>query len=312
MHIQNPPIPLVEPSTSSRKRPARTLGLLGTSAAYLVPDHIRKKFIDGWNVHVPLTFLTDKGCLLKNKSTDPSTQDLLTIDNGRILATTKPLSDDGELDLTFDEWHQAWRRLLNLIRTYIPEEYTLWELHYSFILNNDNRAELWPLYLAYDSEIRRRSTQLPIDPSQFSIGIWNDLETRFTARKVLSMVQTDLRPHSNHPHTPRDFPKNPGRSSSFRTISQQSDRPSRCFICGDRSKDHVSRYCSATLNTSGHPCHLLRQGSSSKRQSKSGKPYCFAWNGISGCTQSPCSRGEHWCTLCGSKSHNAQQCTIVA
>ena len=52
----------------------------------------------------------------------------------------------------------------------------MWETHYLIILNNDNRAELWPVYLAYDVEIRKRATQSAIDPSEFSIAIWNDLK----------------------------------------------------------------------------------------------------------------------------------------
>ena len=140
--------------TPSRKRPARTPGLAGTNAAFLVPDNVRKKFMDGgWSSHVPLTYLTDKGCLFKDKSSTVSAQDLLTVDptSGAIQTTSTSLSDEGELDLTFDEWHQAWRRLLDLIKTYLPDEFLMWETHYLFILNSENRAELWPLYLAYDT-----------------------------------------------------------------------------------------------------------------------------------------------------------------
>jgi hypothetical protein len=153
-------IPNIDLVTPTRKRPARTPGFVVTNAAFLVPDHIRKKFLDEWSVHVPLTFLTDRGCLLKDKSLTNSSQDILTIDNssGRILTTSKPLSDDGELDLTFDEWHQVWRHLLDLIKTFLPDEFLVWETHYTFILNNENRAELWPIYLAYDVEIRKRAT----------------------------------------------------------------------------------------------------------------------------------------------------------
>ena len=64
-----------ETTPSPHKRPARIPGLVGTNAAFLVPDNIRKKFIEGWTVHVPLTFLTDKGCLLKARplTTPPRT-----------------------------------------------------------------------------------------------------------------------------------------------------------------------------------------------------------------------------------------------
>jgi hypothetical protein len=95
-------------------------------------------------------FLTDKGCLFKDKSTANSMHNILTLVDGHILTNPKPLSDDGELDLTFDEWHQAWQCLLDLIKSYIPEEFLLWEVHHLYILNHDNWAEMWPLFLAYD------------------------------------------------------------------------------------------------------------------------------------------------------------------
>ena len=79
--IHNGPPPAIDPPTHSRKRPTRTPGLVGTNAAYLVPEHIRKKFVDGWNTHVPLTYLTDKGCLVKDKPSTTTSQDILTIDN---------------------------------------------------------------------------------------------------------------------------------------------------------------------------------------------------------------------------------------
>ena len=252
------PIPPLNPLTPSRKRPARTPGLTGNNAAFLVPDHIRKKFADGWSVHVPLTFLTDRGCLLKDKFTLSSSQDILSIDNvtGRILATSKPLSDDGELDLSFDEWHQAWRRLLELIKTFVPNEFLMWEVHYAYILNNDNRAELWPVYLAYDAEIRRRATQLPIDPSVFSIGIWNDLETRYTAKKVLSLIQADLKQlptRSSTPYQQNPTARNTSRNHSFRNQQSQSGQLKKCIFCGDTAKDHVSKNCPAPCNVNGTP-----------------------------------------------------------
>ena len=312
---QDLPASTTESATPSRKRPARIPGLASTNAAFLVPDHIRKKFIDGWNVHVPLTFLTDNGCLLKDKAITGASQEILLYDNstGQIQTSSKSLSDDGELDLTFDEWHQAWQRLLDLIRTFIPKEFLMWEIHYSYILNNENRAEMWPIFLAYDVEIRKRAIQSPVDPSVFSIGVWNDLEARYTAKKVLSIVRSDLKQQSSRPSNHSNS-RNQNQGSSFRNQQQSSsDNPKtgRCFFCGDRTKQHLSRNCTAVCNTSGAPCHLYRSEPSGTRQSKSGKRYCFAWNGPSGCKGSPCTKGEHWCTLCGSTIHNAQLCDSV-
>ena len=307
-------VPTVNPLTPARKRPARVPGLVGTSAAFIVPDNIRKKFAEGWVVHIPLTFLTDKGCLMKDKSTVSLSQDVLTIDNatGTIQTSSTSLANEGELDLTFDEWHQAWRRLLDLIRNFLPHEYPLWEIHYSFILNNENRAKLWPIYLAYDAEIRKRAVQTGIDPSQFSIAIWNDLEHRYATKKVLAIVRADLRQQSSQLQSDKNKPCN---RSSFRETQQSISDPTktgRCIFCGDCTRNHLSRNCTATCTSNGLPCHLYRQEPFGTRQSKLGKRYCYAWNGPSGCEDgSTCNRGEHLCTLCGANSHAAQQCGAV-
>ena len=275
---QNIPVPpaAIEPA-SPHKCPTRTPGLAGTNTAFLVPDHIQKKFIDGWNIHVPLTFLTDKGCLLKNRPAIAASQDILSVDSdGRILTTPKPLSDDGELDLTvtFNERHQAWHHLLEFIKTFLPEELQLWETHYSYILNNQNRAELWPNYVAYDVEIRRRVTQSPIDPSVFSIAIWNDLEARLLTKKVVTLVKSDLELsldlgliQNSISNQGQSSPRKPNQGSSFwDQSSDTSSKTGRCIFCGDRTKSHLSRNCSAACNTNSSPCHLHRAESSGTRE----------------------------------------------
>jgi hypothetical protein len=237
---------------------------------------------------------------------------------GHIQTTSQPLTDEGELDLTFDEWHQAWRRLLDLIRTFLPHEFLMWETHYSFILNKENRAELWPVYLAYDAEIRRRSVQQPIDPSQFSIGVWNDLEARNTTKKVYTLVQADIKQQLSRLTLEKHKPRNPNHNQPFRDHRNpsESSKTGRCIFCGDRSKSHLSRNCSASSNINGTPCHFFRVeatgGHGATRQNRSGKRYCFAWNGLSSCDDgASCQRGSHLCTLCGSNSHSAQQCDVV-
>ena len=316
--------PRADPALPIRKRPALIPGLVGTNAAFLVPDNIRKKFMDGWSTHVPLTYLTNKGCLYKNRTNLNSTNDVLTIDplTGQVTTTSKTLSDNGELELTFDEWHQAWRCLLDLIKTYVPQDFLAWEVHYSFILNSENRAEMWPLYLAYDVDMRRRAIHFGVDPSIFSIGVWNDLEQRYLANKVLSIVQSDLRRH-NHSDRPSYTPsssvpppytsRNPSHSSSFRTQHPLPNNPrvGRCIFCGDRSKSHPSKNCTAACYANGMPCHLSGDERSGTRISKTGRRYCYTWNGISGCDQNPCRKGEHLCTLCGTSAHAAQQCDLV-
>ena len=300
------------------RRPARVPGLVGTNAAFLVPDNIRKKFRDGWELHVPLTYLTDKGCMLKNKMT--AALDILSYDSttGQVVTSSKALNENGELELSFDEWMQAWRRLLKLIEEYLPQELHLWTAHYNFIVNSDNRSEMWPLYVAYDVEIRKRATMSSIDPSHFSFGIWNDLEIRYSHKKVLSMLQADLRQHperfsfQNLPttssFTSRNQPHPPPFQAQQHSLPDNPIKVGRCIFCGDRSKLHPSRLCIATCYSNSSPCFFTRQEPTGTRVSRTGKRYCYAWNGPVGCEKNPCRRGEHSCTLCGSTAHNAQQC----
>ena len=163
----------------------------------------------------------------------------------------------------------------------------MWEIHYLFILNSENRSEMWPLYLAYDAEIRRRSTQSPIDPSQFSIGIWNDLEIRYSHKKILSMLQADLKhhpdrfslPNTTNPLSHTVTPRNQTQPQSFRNHPHTlPDNPKigRCFFCGDRSRTHPLRFCTASCYSNGYPCLLARQEPSGNRVSRTGKRYCFS------------------------------------
>ncbi|KAJ7679832.1 hypothetical protein B0H17DRAFT_848604, partial [Mycena rosella] len=164
-------------SSASRKRPARQPGLVASSASSLIPEAIRKKFIAGWDSHVPLHYLTDKFCGLNNGVAARALNDLFTMDgsSGTVVSVAKELPVEPELALTFDEWFQAWQRLLELIGEYLPAEYNMWFLHYDSILRRPSRAAQWSLCLAYDSRIRRLSVVSAIDPSQLHLSIWNEL-----------------------------------------------------------------------------------------------------------------------------------------
>ena len=167
----------------------------------------------------------------------------------------------------------------------------------------------------YNAKICKRAVQLPIDLSQFSLSIWNNLEACYTANKIYSLVQADLRLQQNP--KPHNLPHNifwNHSSWAQQHHPQQSDlsRFGRCIFCGDHLKLHTSCNCTATSNINSMPCHLLRLGTTCARQGKLGKTYCLAWNGFSSCDHGPfCQWGEHWCTLCGTISHNAQACSVI-
>jgi hypothetical protein len=215
--------------------------------------------------------LTDKYCAYKKSAT--VFQDTLSIDetSGRLVTASKPLSDAGELDMTFEEWHQAWRRLLPLIKEFLPDDYDAWNLHFLTIRDKETLTDCWRLWLAYDIEIRRRSVHEGIDPAVHHISVWNDLEIRYMEDKIAHRFRSELanlriqnspRFHPYSRDTARDNhtqPFQPPRNHSFRARQFEQIKTqmvAKCFICGDTTRSHISRNCDATSLINGKPCHL--------------------------------------------------------
>ena len=212
-----------------------------SGGGYIVPDVIRDKFAR-WEVHIPLTYLTDSFCSSQQAS-QSSLSDFLIVVEGQLSTKSKSLSSAGELDMTFDEWHQAWQRLLKLIEQYHPEELALWQTHYSSIMIKETRGEDWPLWLAYDTEVRRRSVTTSLDPSRFQQRLFDDLYIRYTGKKILLQLQSTATlgssptsPSSSsrfHPyqHTTDNGHINRPRDDSFRSNQKTSTSRCRCLFC---------------------------------------------------------------------------------
>ena len=226
-------------SLSPSKRPRRELGMMVSGGGYIVPDAIRDKFAK-WEVHIPLTYLTDNFCS-SQQATQSSLSDFLAVIDGQLTTKSKSLSPVGELDMSFDEWHQAWQRLLKLIAQYHADELPFWQTHYSSIMVKETRGEDWPLWLAYDTEVRRRSVTTGLDPSKFQQRLFDDLYVRHTGKRILSQLQSASAigtPPQNSPSSSRFHPyqrlpdngyTNRSRGDSFcSTNSNSKTSTSRC------------------------------------------------------------------------------------
>ncbi|KAJ7719800.1 hypothetical protein DFH07DRAFT_761014, partial [Mycena maculata] len=320
---------------ASRKRPERQPGLTASDAAHLIHESVRKRFATGpWSQHLPLHLLTDAYCARDNSVTAKELDDLWSFDSSRgIVPTAKPLDFEPEKSLDFQEWFQAWGRLLELIRTYVSSELEVWLKHYNRILHTPNKLEEWPIWVAYDAEVRRRSCTTALDPSEFQISIWNDLEAKHIARVTIQTVRAEMAKASasspklqgSNRYEPYPLPS----TSSFRARSTSSFRGNpnrlhitgagsqpqfRCFICGDTDPSHRSRSCSARKLINGRDTILFSHTPGTSRTDRNGVSYCYSWNGRAGCDKGVnCDHGKHWCSLCGSKdgSHTAQGCPAV-
>ncbi|KIJ28963.1 hypothetical protein M422DRAFT_269661 [Sphaerobolus stellatus SS14] len=130
--------------------PARQQGLVVTDSQMIIPETVRKKFITGWHKHIPLTYLTDQNCARTTIDLEAN-HDLLTVSlsAGLITTTSKPLSTEGEANLSFCEWCKAWKRLFHLIQDYSPAKYDIWSQHHSQIRDAEDCTTKWSLSPIY-------------------------------------------------------------------------------------------------------------------------------------------------------------------
>ena len=284
----------------SRRRPERRAGHTLSNTLYPTPEPIRKKFGEGWITHVPLDFLTDAYCANPSKR-DTNVRDGLSFDttSGQLFATSSSLDSSLEHKLSFDEWYQAWGRLLALIKEFIPKELEAWQKHFLRILQDPSRSELWQAWLTYDISVRRNAVSTTIDPATFQLALWQAAERSFTANKVRLEIHQDLSKTQRN-RTPHQGPTSQNSSSSRHLPKFQSSSERFCFLCGSRPSNHSPRNCP-------NP-HFLRKAADGFFRDSSGNLYCFSWNCNAGCNSTSCTR-FHGCTLCGQTTHAAPTCT---
>jgi hypothetical protein len=93
--------------------------------------------------------------------------------------------------MSFLEWHEAWKWLLQLYRELQPEEYMYWQAHYKIICDAPGvTGDDWSVWLAYDVKIRKRRLLEGLDPSIFHQVIWHN----FNIRNMLNHIVTATRP----------------------------------------------------------------------------------------------------------------------
>ena len=133
----------------------------------------------------------------------------------------------------------------------------------------ETRAEDWPLWLAYNTEVRRQSVTSSLDSSQFQRKLFDDLYIRYTGKKILLQLQSTATlgssptsPSSSsrfHPyqHTTDNGHTNRPRGDSFHSNgSNQKTSTSRCrcLFCGGLS--HSPKTCTASTLVNGRPLWL--------------------------------------------------------
>lgn len=270
-----------------------------------------------WQEHIPLTYLTDKFCTpggdtkLRNKDFEVDQR------SGLLVPAEQPLNDTNENKLSFEDWHQAWLRFLELLRRYTPNIYPLWKTHFELIYSAPDHISNWPTWLAYDITIRRQSLNEGIDPSIFHMSVWSSCDLEVTKQAVSRTASSlsNTRPNSasgcfqpytnNFRHPERQNSQQDGRLRPHQTRWRS---PAHCLFCAG---PHQPRGCRATVQVNGRPLYIISRDDGKAFADAEGNRYCFAFNGSTGCSTSGCSKGVHHCTLCGGTDHGAQSCLSV-
>lgn len=259
-----------------------------------------------WTKYIPLTYLTDRFCIPEPEATSKRSGFMLDNDTGALVTVEQQSRATSESKLTFEEWYQAWIRLLYLIKRYWPFDHDRWMMHFERIRLAPDLSSNWPTWLAYDISVRRQIVTEKIDPGTFHQSAWSRIDAEVT--------RLAYRPPPSNNHNPKSLNRNP--STSFRHNDRQQGHhfrpqqtrhraPTRCLLCAG---PHNSRFCAATTQANGRPLAVTTQDNGKSFSDAEGNRYCFPFNGSSGCTVERCPKGLHHCTLCKAQNHGAQSC----
>lgn len=305
-----------------RQRPAIIPGQVAEETFTLVPDAVRKLFVNGWTTYVPLTYLTDEYCekVEDHHKLEPVVR--LDTSTGQWVRSGDQLPDRGETSLSFLKWTRAWQRKLGILESIGHPDRARWLAHTQVVMGRPNLEEDWPLWLRYCIAVRKRSLQDGLDPSILQTGVLASVQRAYEQERADAASQAFLsaemarrntvtnssslpRPHSGA--LPPSSGSAPAPHATRHVVGKSCNNPppSVCFVCG--SREHLSINCSSPTLVSGKPL-LVSRASPDAAWTMSGKSFCFKFNSTRGCSFRSCTN-SHVCSLCASPAHGAQACT---
>ncbi|XP_006455499.1 hypothetical protein AGABI2DRAFT_121418 [Agaricus bisporus var. bisporus H97] len=316
LHDQAPRPPHSRPHQPVKGRPPVVPGMKAEYQPFMIPEIVRKRVIKGWLEHIPLTYLTDQFCVPGGDQGIKGYQQFkLNRCSEIIIRVEVPLDDTEEHNLSFEDWHGAWVRFLDLLRSYHPTLHGPWKIHFDRICFAPDRSSSWSTWLAYDISLRKQSVHDGIDPKIFHRSHWYLIATDFAKNSIsrpLSNQATQSSPRSSGPS--RKSPRSSDLATSSTSHAPYGNRPHqrgtshRCLRCGG---PHIARGCFARTQINGLPVVIFPREDGKLIRDAEGNRYCLSFNGVTGCTSRNCSNGHHRCTLCKGLEHNAQICPSI-
>ncbi|KAG8717635.1 hypothetical protein FRC09_013965 [Ceratobasidium sp. 395] len=161
--------------SAQNPRPPMALGVVADANFSFVAQNIVDLFLKkNWVSHVSLVYLTDaynKQSSLHLATTSYKTQlDPVTHET---IYVAQPLPDLNESSMEFQVWERAFQRFIAILRMILNPWVERWVLHGDIIRHHPLLTVNWPLLLAYDIAIRKRSVNNPeLDPGTFQYNIF--------------------------------------------------------------------------------------------------------------------------------------------
>jgi hypothetical protein len=297
-----------------------------TSLTYDIPwtilHHVAKH---GLAQHLPLTYLTDKA--IKRSAHIGDGDEVINLDRESLTlrASSKPLSAEGEDQLSYTEWKQAIRRYLLLIKKFLPRWHEKWVQHMLSIEEApDALSKNWQLWLLYDIEVCKRSNFEPLDPATFQMHIYKRVQSNWLIRKVSKDACVEARTAAlgavsamtgaplGLKAQPRLTSYTPPSITNNKKLPAKSPGCSFCLCCGRSS--HRMDECTDTTRLDNGPMFITNKSMDPRTayRDRDGKPVCLRWNSRSACKPKV---GEsctycHVCTLDG-RDHHTADCPLL-
>ncbi|CUA71572.1 Dynein heavy chain domain-containing protein 1 [Rhizoctonia solani] len=235
-------------------------GVLVNPEFSFVPKAVVDLFIKkNWSSHISLRYLTDEYCQQVDRH--DQLRDTMHFDSGSgtWVTSSAELPDLSESSLAFVQWMRAFQRLLAILRSMSHPRTPYWEAHGHIVEHHPSLTSNWPLVLAYDIAMRRRSVlDRSLDVSIFQERVFNDLRPQFERRAMEDFVrglyatEAARRAPAAETQTARgqlQIAAGPSSAPNRASGPSSQGEPLWCFVCGGSA--HTSRTCRATAQVSG-------------------------------------------------------------
>ena len=172
-HTDSAPTIVAHPSAQQKRRvihrpPTQGIGQLRSNDLE-IPVKVIACLERGWAEHIPLTSLTNEACRTLSLARSTNDTEFAFVGQGRFLAKGNSFDCSKEDQIDIYDWREATERLVQAIEKHLyatedadpggPDAELVarrWRLHFHNICTQGDFRLNWPMWRAYDIEVRRR------------------------------------------------------------------------------------------------------------------------------------------------------------